>query len=434
MYMINYGDVLHNYNKMKAEIITIGDEILIGQIIDTNSGWIAKQLLRFEVDIVQMTSIPDTEEAISKTLKDASSRADLILITGGLGPTKDDVTKKTAAKYFETTLVRDENVLRHVTNIFESRKLKMLDINLQQADVLANCEVLFNDNGTAPGMLVNQGEKRFIFMPGVPFEMKFLIEKHVLPLLAKQDPDLFICHETILVGGIGESYLAEEIKDIETELPPNIKLAYLPTLAFIRLRLSGKSRNKSDIMLQVALFKKKLIHRLQQYVVADYDTGIESHLVKELTHRGSTLTTAESCTGGSLAASITSVAGSSAVFLGGTIPYSNKLKHQLLNVNEETLAKYGAVSEQTAVEMASGSKAAFSSDYAIATTGIAGPGGGTAEKPVGTIWVAVAGKKEVITKKFQFDNDRLINIERTRMNALLLLWQLLLKEKEQEAQ
>ncbi|WP_312364244.1 competence/damage-inducible protein A [Sphingobacterium sp.] len=419
---------------MKAEIITIGDEILIGQIIDTNSGWIAKQLLRFEVDIVQMTSIPDTEEAISKTLKDASSRADLILITGGLGPTKDDITKKTAAKYFETTLVRDENVLRHVTNIFESRKLKMLDINLQQADVLANCEVLFNDYGTAPGMLVNQGEKRFIFMPGVPFEMKFLMEKHILPLLAKQDPDLFICHETILVGGIGESYLAEEIKDIETELPPNIKLAYLPTLAFIRLRLSGKSRNKSDIMLQVALFKKKLIHRLQQYVVADYDTGIESHLVKELTHRGSTLTTAESCTGGSLAASITSVAGSSAVFLGGTIPYSNKLKHQLLNVNEETLAQYGAVSEQTAIEMASGSKVAFSSDYAIATTGIAGPGGGTAEKPVGTIWVAVAGKQEIITKKFQFDNDRLINIERTRMNALLLLWQLLLKEKEQEAQ
>jgi len=419
---------------MKAEIITIGDEILIGQIIDTNSGWIAKQLLRFEIDIVQMTSIPDTEEAISTTLKDASARADLILITGGLGPTKDDVTKKTAAKYFGTTLTRDENVLRHVTNIFESRNLKMLDINLQQADVLANCEVLFNDYGTAPGMLVNQDQKQFIFMPGVPFEMKFLMEKHVLPLLAKQDPDLFICHETILVGGIGESYLAEEIKDIEAELPPSIKLAYLPTLAFIRLRLSGKSRNKSDITLQVALFKTKLLHRLQQYVIADYDTSIEPYLIKELSRRGATLTTAESCTGGSLAASITSVAGSSAVFLGGTIPYSNTLKQQLLEVNEETLIQYGAVSEQTAIEMASGSKKVFSSDYAIATTGIAGPGGGTAEKPVGTIWVAVAGKKEVITKKFQFDNDRLINIERTRMNALLLLWKLLVKEKEQDIQ
>ena len=419
---------------MKAEIITIGDEILIGQIIDTNSGWIAKQLLQFEIDIVQMTSIPDTEEAILTTLKDASARADLILITGGLGPTKDDVTKKTAAKYFGTTLIRDENVLRHVTNIFESRNLKMLDINLQQADVLANCEVLFNDYGTAPGMLVKQEQKQFVFMPGVPFEMKFLVEKHVLPLLAKQDPDLFICHETILVGGIGESYLAEEIKDIEAELPPSIKLAYLPTLAFIRLRLSGKSRNKSDITLQVALFKTKLLHRLQQYVIADYDTSIEPFLIKELSRRGATLTTAESCTGGSLAASITSVAGSSAVFLGGTVPYSNTLKQQLLQVNEETLIQYGAVSEQTAIEMASGSKKAFSSDYAIATTGIAGPGGGTAEKPVGTIWVAVAGKQDILTKQFQFDNDRLINIERTRMNALLLLWKLLVKEKEQDTQ
>ena len=417
---------------MKAEIITIGDEILIGQIIDTNSGWIAKQLLRFEVDIVQMTSIPDTEEAISTTLKDAASRADLILITGGLGPTKDDVTKKTAAKYFGTTLIRDANVLQHVTNIFESRNLKMLDINLQQADVLANCEVLFNDYGTAPGMLVRQDQKQFIFMPGVPFEMKFLMEKHVLPLLAKQDPDLFICHETILVGGIGESYLAEEIKDIEAELPPSIKLAYLPTLAFIRLRLSGKSRNKSDIMLQVALFKTKLLHRLQHYVIADYDTSIEPHLIKELARRGATLTTAESCTGGSLAASITAVAGSSTIFLGGTIPYSNALKQQLLNVKEETLIQYGAVSEQTAIEMASGSKKAFSSEYAIATTGIAGPGGGTAEKPVGTIWVAVAGKKEILTKQFQFNNDRLVNIERTRMNALLLLWKLLVKEQDTE--
>ncbi|MGF7026779.1 MULTISPECIES: competence/damage-inducible protein A [Sphingobacterium] len=419
---------------MKAEIITIGDEILIGQIIDTNSGWIAKQLLQFEVDIVQMTSIPDTEEAISTTLKEASARADLILITGGLGPTKDDVTKKTAAAYFGTTLIRDEHVLRHVTNIFESRNLKMLDINLQQADVLANCEVLFNDYGTAPGMLVHQNQKKFIFMPGVPFEMKFLMEKHVLPLLAKQDPDLFICHETILVGGIGESYLAEEIKDIESELPSSIKLAYLPTLAFIRLRLSGKSRNKSDIMLQVALFKTKLLHRLQQYVIADYDTSIEPYLIKELSRRGATLTTAESCTGGSLAASITAVAGSSVIFLGGTIPYSNALKQQLLNVKEATLIQYGAVSEQTAIEMASGSKKAFSSDYAIATTGIAGPGGGTVEKPVGTIWVAVAGKKEVLTKKFQFNNERLINIERTRMNALLLLWKLLVKEKEQDTQ
>lgn len=416
---------------MKAEIITIGDEILIGQIIDTNSGWIAQQLQKFEVDIVQMTSIPDTEEAIFNTLKSASSRADLILITGGLGPTKDDVTKNTAAKYFGTTLTRDERVLLHVTSFFESRNLEMLEINRQQADVLANCEVLFNDYGTAPGMLVSQGNKHYIFMPGVPFEMKHLMEQRVFPLIESQYRDSVIHHETILVGGIGESYLAEEIKDIETELPLTIKLAYLPTLAFIRLRLSGKSKNKSDLVQEVKLFKSKLLHRLKNYVIADYDTTIEAFLIKQFMHQGLTLTTAESCTGGSLAASITANPGSSEIFVGGTIPYSNKLKQQLLAVSETTLNQFGAVSEQTAIEMAAGAKSMFSTDYAIATTGIAGPGGGSAEKPVGTVWVAVAGKKEIITKKFQFNNDRLINIERTRMNALLLLWKLLLKEEGQ---
>lgn len=419
---------------MKAEIITIGDEILIGQIIDTNSGWIAQQLGKYEVDIVQMTSIPDTEEAITKTLQSAASRADLILITGGLGPTKDDVTKKTAAAYFGTTLVRDEHVLRHVTGFFEARNLQMLDINRQQADVLANCQVLFNDYGTAPGMLVQHDHQYYIFMPGVPFEMKHLMDKHVLPLIEKQNPETFICHETILVGGIGESYLAEEIKDIETELPSNIKLAYLPTLAFIRLRLSGKSTNKSDIIQQVKLFKSKLLHRLTKYVIADHDTTVEAHLIKQFTRQRLTLTTAESCTGGSLAASLTAIPGSSEIFVGGTIPYSNRLKQLLLGVSETTLNAHGAVSEETAIEMASGAKTKFHTDYAIATTGIAGPGGGSVEKPVGTVWVAVAGKYETVTKKFQFNNDRLINIERTRMNALLLLWKLYVKEEGQETE
>jgi len=414
---------------MKAEIITIGDEILIGQIIDTNSSWIAQQLRKFEIDIVQMTSIPDTEEAIFNTLKSASARADLILITGGLGPTKDDVTKNTAAKYFGTTLIRDEKVLQHVTSFFEARNLEMLEINKQQADVLANCEILFNDYGTAPGMLVSKEQKIYIFMPGVPFEMKHLMEKRVFPLIAQQSKDIFIHHETILVGGIGESYLAEEIKDIEDELPSTIKLAYLPALAFIRLRLSGKSKNSADILQEVKLFKSKLLHRLKNYVIADYDTSIEAFLIKEFTHQGLTLTTAESCTGGSLAASLTANPGSSEIFVGGTIPYSNRLKQQLLAVKETTLDQFGAVSEQTAIEMAAGAKATFSTDYAIATTGIAGPGGGSADKPVGTVWIAVAGKKEIITKKFQFNNDRLVNIERTRMNALLLLWKLLIKEE-----
>ncbi|MGB3064836.1 competence/damage-inducible protein A [Sphingobacterium thalpophilum] len=414
---------------MKAEIITIGDEILIGQIVDTNSSWIAQQLGKLDVDVVQMTSIPDTEAAIMATLNTASSRADLIIITGGLGPTQDDVTKKTAAKYFGTTLIRDQKVLQHVTGFFEARGLPMLEINRQQADVLANCEVLFNDYGTAPGMLVRHTQKQYVFMPGVPFEMKHLMVERVLPILEQQNSDTFIHHETILVGGIGESYLAEEIKDIEDELPPNIKLAYLPTLAFIRLRLSGKSKNKVDILQQVKLFKTKLLHRLKDYVIADQDTSIEKHLIKSLTRAGLSLTTAESCTGGSLAASLTAIPGSSEIFVGGTIPYSNRLKQLLLGVHEHTLSQFGAVSEQTALEMAQGAKIKFETDYAIATTGIAGPGGGSIEKPVGTVWIAVAGRKKSISRKFQFNNDRLINIERTRMNALLLLWKLLSEEE-----
>ncbi|WP_324756654.1 competence/damage-inducible protein A [Sphingobacterium thalpophilum] len=414
---------------MKAEIITIGDEILIGQIVDTNSSWIAQQLGKLDMDVVQMTSIPDTEAAIMATLNTASSRADLIIITGGLGPTQDDVTKKTAAKYFGTTLIRDQKVLQHVTGFFEARGLPMLEINRQQADVLANCEVLFNDYGTAPGMLVRHAQKQYVFMPGVPFEMKHLMVARVLPILEQQNSDTFIHHETILVGGIGESYLAEEIKDIEDELPPNIKLAYLPTLAFIRLRLSGKSKNKVDILQQVKLFKTKLLHRLKDYVIADQDTSIEQHLIKSLTRAGLSLTTAESCTGGSLAASLTAIPGSSEIFVGGTIPYSNRLKQLLLGVHEHTLSQFGAVSEQTALEMAQGAKIKFETDYAIATTGIAGPGGGSIEKPVGTVWIAVAGRKKSISRKFQFNNDRLINIERTRMNALLLLWKLLSEEE-----
>jgi len=305
----------------------------------------------------------------------------------------------------------------------------MLEINRQQADVLANCEVLFNDYGTAPGMLVRHAQKQYVFMPGVPFEMKHLMVERVLPILEQQNSDTFIHHETILVGGIGESYLAEEIKDIEDELPPNIKLAYLPTLAFIRLRLSGKSKNKVDILQQVKLFKTKLLHRLKDYVIADQDTSIEQHLIKSLTRAGLSLTTAESCTGGSLAASLTAIPGSSEIFVGGTIPYSNRLKQLLLGVHEHTLSQFGAVSEQTALEMAQGAKIKFETDYAIATTGIAGPGGGSIEKPVGTVWIAVAGRKKSISRKFQFNNDRLINIERTRMNALLLLWKLLSEEE-----
>ncbi|MEN5235623.1 competence/damage-inducible protein A [Sphingobacterium faecium] len=415
---------------MKAHIITIGDEILIGQIVDTNSAWIATQLHIHNIAVSQIRSISDQDDAILNALSDSQNQVDLVLITGGLGPTKDDITKQTAAKYFDTHLRRDQAVLQHVTQFFESRGRTMLEINRQQADVLEGCTVLFNQYGTAPGMLMKKESTTYIFMPGVPFEMKHLMNTQILPRLTQQDHTTFLSQENIIVGGIGESYLAEKIADIESELPESIKLAYLPTLAFVRLRLSGKGSDQETITVATKHYADLIIHRLTDHVIANYDTTIEEFLIQKFIGLNLTLTTAESCTGGSLAAMITAIAGCSAMYVGGTIPYSNKLKQQLLGVREETLLQYGAVSEQTVIEMAEGAKKKFDTNYAISTSGIAGPGGGTIDKPVGTVWVAVAGERETITQKFQFQNDRTINIERTRQLALFMLWQLLVKEHQ----
>lgn len=415
---------------MKAQIITIGDEILIGQIIDTNSAWIASQLQSNNITVTQILSISDKKDAILSALTNSQDQTDVVLITGGLGPTQDDITKQTAAQYFDTFLHRDEGVLQHVTQFFVARGKEMLEINKQQADVLNGCTILFNQYGTAPGMLMKKGNTTFIFMPGVPFEMKHLMKTQVLPLLSQQDKSTYLTQENIIVGGIGESYLAEKIADIEASLPSSIKLAYLPTLAFVRLRLSGTGVHQDEIVEKTKAYATKLINRLTDHVIANYDTSIEQFLIQKFIRHQLTLTTAESCTGGSLAAMITAVAGCSAMYVGGTIPYSNKLKQQLLGVRQETLAQYGAVSEQTVIEMAEGAKHRFETNYAIATSGIAGPTGGTTEKPVGTVWIAVAGEQETITRKFQFQNDRTINIERTRQLALFMLWQLLVKEHQ----
>ncbi|AIM36013.1 damage-inducible protein CinA [Sphingobacterium sp. ML3W] len=415
---------------MKAHIITIGDEILIGQIVDTNSAWIASQLQNNHISVSQIRSISDKEGEILAALSESHNQVDLVFITGGLGPTNDDITKQTAAKYFNTHLRRDQTVLHHVTQLFEQRGKKMLDINKQQADVLDGCKVLFNQYGTAPGMLIEKEKTTYIFMPGVPFEMKHLMGTQILPLFSNQNNNTFLSQENIIIGGIGESYLAEKIADIESELPAFIKLAYLPTLAFVRLRLSGSGSNKEEIENNTKRYAQKLIDRLTGHVIADYDTSIENFLIKKFIHLKLTLTTAESCTGGSLAALITAVAGCSEMYVGGTVPYSNKLKQELLGVQAETLAQFGAVSEQTVIEMAEGSKSRFETNYAIATSGIAGPGGGTTEKPVGTVWIAIAGEQETVTKKFQFQNDRATNIERTKQLALFMLWQLLVKEHQ----
>lgn len=413
---------------MLAEIITIGDEILIGQIVDTNSAWLARQLNAEGIHVQQISSVADTAAAITDALTGASGRADVILVTGGLGPTKDDVTKQTLAAYFGRGLRRDPEVLAHVTGIFQRSNRPILEINRRQADVLEGCEVLFNDRGTAPGMWITQGNKTYVIMPGVPFEMKHIMQERVLPRLRRLSGRIPIWHHTLLTGGIGESFLAEKIADIETALPAHIRLAYLPKPGLVRLRLSAAGPDLDALKRETEQLADKLKTRIGDYFLTEGDTPLESLILTAMQREGLRFSTAESCTGGDIARRMTSIPGSSAVFEGGAVTYSNALKVRLLGVKHQTLETYGAVSEKTVLEMAAGAQANFGTDYAIAVSGIAGPGGGSAEKPVGLVWIAVAGKHGVVTRGHHFGKDRLINIERAGTAALLLLWRVLVDE------
>ncbi|MFC0321680.1 MULTISPECIES: competence/damage-inducible protein A [Olivibacter] len=413
---------------MTAEIITIGDEILIGQIVDTNSAWIAQQLNHIGIALVQITSIADQGDAIRQALSSATSRADIILCTGGLGPTKDDVTKQTLATYFNTTLVRDVDVLAHVESIFKKFNRPMLEVNNRQADVLANARVLHNETGTAPGMWIEENEKIYIIMPGVPTEMKYLMQNEVLPKLQGLPNQYAISHRSILTAGIGESFLAEKLHSFEEDLPPHIHLAYLPKFGQVRLRLTGSSLMEQALEKEMEAYSSTLMELVKPYFVGEGDVLLEQQLLTRLKNHQLSLSTAESCTGGYLSHLITSLPGSSAVFKGGVVSYSNELKEQVLGVRASTLAAYGAVSEQVALEMALGAQKNFKTDYSMAITGIAGPDGGTDDKPVGTVWIAVAGKEGAKAKLFNFGKIRLPNIERSAANALVMLFYLLKEE------
>lgn len=413
---------------MQAEIITIGDEILIGQIIDTNSSWIAVRLNEIGIHVVQMSSVADRDEDIQNALALASARADLILITGGLGPTQDDVTKQAFCDFFDCGLRRDERVLEHVTTIFEKFNRPMLDSNRQQADVLDIADVLFNDLGTAPGMWIDWQGKHIAIMPGVPFEMKHIMTERIIPRLQQIDGRDSIWHHTMLTGGIGESFLAENISDIEASLPSHIHLAYLPKPGFVRLRLSATGKEIPILQHETAAISAKIKNRIGSHFLADRDASLPELVLEALTQHHLTLATAESCTGGDISRLITSLAGSSVAFVGGVVAYSNELKMGLLDVSPSTLTKYGAVSEETVKEMAEGARRNCGADYAIAVSGVAGPGGGTEQKPVGLVWIAIAGKEKIITKEHRFSGNRLVNIERSSMAALLMLL-LLIREQ-----
>lgn len=417
---------------MFAEIITIGDEILIGQIVDTNSAWMAKQLNGIGVSVKQITSVSDDAQHIIEALALAEKRADLILITGGLGPTKDDITKKTLAKYFNMGFRSDERALEMVRQIFEKYNRPLLDINMQQADVPDGCEVIVNKNGTAPCMWFEQRNKIFISMPGVPYEMMYLMEDEILPRITSKFKLPFIIHKTILTANIGESFLSKEIEDIEDNLPSNIKLAYLPKLGQVRLRLSGKGDDEPTLKSEVNKYAQLIIAKIEKFVIVDEDIPLEQAILNTMRERGLTLSTAESCTGGYIAHLITQHAGCSAVYLGGAVAYAYELKESILGVKESTLSTYGAVSEQTVSEMAEGAIKHFKTDYAIAVSGIAGPDGGTADKPVGTVWIAISSKNKTVAKVFNFSNKRIQNIERSATSALTMLLNLLKEDLQKE--
>lgn len=406
---------------MLAEIITIGDEILIGQIVDTNSAWMAQQLNAAGIRVKQISSVSDDKQHIVAALNEAQQRADIILITGGLGPTKDDITKTTLAEYFGVGMRRDEGALENVKRIFSRYNRPLLEVNIKQADVPANCEVIPNKNGTAPGMWFNHNGKVFVSMPGVPFEMMYMVEEEVIPKLKQTFTLPFIHHRTILTVGEGESFLAERIADLEEALPAHIKLAYLPKLGSVRLRLSGYGDDETTIKQQVNEYASQIAARVRNVVAAEEDIPLEKAIMNKMAAAGLKLSVAESCTGGYIAHLFTQHAGSSEVFLGGAVSYSNELKESVLGVTEETLWQHGAVSEQTVTEMLQGALLNFKSDFAIAVTGVAGPGGGTPEKPVGTVWIGVGSQDKQVIKMFTFGNKRTQNIERTAITALGML-------------
>jgi nicotinamide-nucleotide amidase len=414
---------------MFAEIITIGDELLIGQVINTNSAWIAESLNGIGIGVVQMTSIPDKSEAIIKALDQAGNRADIILITGGLGPTRDDITKNVLADYFGGRLIRNEEVLGLIKEFLGSRGVELSELNLGQAMVPDNCTIIPNRWGTAPGMWFRKDGRDWISMPGVPYEMKGMMTGTILPELRKNYDLPVIIHKTVVTQGIPESHLASMLENYEDNLPADIKLAYLPSPGMVRLRLSitGMDREKTENLINSEL--AGLLNIVSDHVIGTADQKLEKIIGELLVERGSTLSLAESCTGGMIAHLITSVPGSSRYFMGSVVAYSNKIKEKVLGVSAESLARYGAVSEQVVSEMASGVLKHFGTDYSIATSGIAGPAGGTLEKPVGLVWIAAGSREKIITEKFNFGNFRETNIQRASLTALNMLRKLILNKK-----
>lgn len=406
---------------MKAEILTIGDELLIGQTIDTNSAWIGSELSLAGFDVMKKTSIHDIRTDILDALEEAEGRSDVVIITGGLGPTSDDITKPALCDFFGTKLVMNLEVLAMITEMMERRNFPMNLNNRRQAEVPESCRVLTNAAGTAPGMWFERGGTIFVSLPGVPSEMKYLMNTHILPELKQRFRSQAIVHRNIMTYGVPEALLAEKLEGFEAGLPAGIKLAYLPSAGIIKLRLTGTGRDAGSVAELVETYIRMLYSIIPDVIFGEEGETLEMAVGRLLRERGKTLGTAESCTGGNIARLITSVPGSSDYFFGSVVSYANSVKAKVLGVDVKLIESYGAVSEPVVMAMAEGARTLLSVDYAVATSGIAGPDGGTGSKPVGTLWTAVSSASGTDAEMHTFGTDRLTNISRFSNVALNML-------------
>lgn len=404
----------------EVEIINIGDELLIGQVVNTNAADMAKMLNKAGFDVRKTSVIGDEAEIIRSSLQSAMQRAAVVLITGGLGPTKDDITKKVLAEEFDSSLIMNEQVRVHVERYFASKGLPFTPTNAEQALVPDKCRVVFNSVGTAPGMCFEKNGKLVFSMPGVPFEMRTMMPE-VIEIMKQHFKSEAVEYKTLLVSGIGESFLSDKLEGFEANLPKGISLAYLPKGGTIRLRLTAKGADRNKVTDMLDKQTELLLASVKDYFMGFECDNIAETLGERLLENGKTVATAESCTGGNIAHLITLVAGSSRYYKGSVVSYANEVKEKVLGVRAGDLQQYGAVSEEVVKQMAEGVKRLLKTDYAIATSGIAGPSGGSDEKPVGTVWIAVAGERGCVAEKFLFNTTRDNFMERTSNQAILML-------------
>lgn len=411
-----------------AAIITIGDELLIGQVTDTNSGWIAQRMNELGIDVLRRVAVGDEKNAIINALDAELKDASIVIITGGLGPTADDITKPLLNEYFGGKLVIAEPVLAHLKELFSRRNRPFLERNMKQAEVPDVCTVLFNKMGTAPGMWFEKDGKVIVSLPGVPFEMMHIMQVEVLPRLKERFTSEPIIHRSVITAGEGESFIAERISDIEAALPARIKLAYLPGAGMVRLRLTGRGGGVESLVKELELYQHQIAERLANVVIATEDIPLEQILGRWFMAHGATLGMAESCTGGYLSHHITQVKGSSEYFKGSFVCYSNEIKEKILGVKKSTIEQFGAVSEETVTEMARAAIGVLDVDYSYAVTGIMSEGGESDRLEIGTVWMAVADKTNVLAKKFWFPYDRVRNKEMAVSMGMLMIWKFINKQ------